>query len=413
MSQSLQIFMARQPIFDRKRNVFGYELLFRSGLENFFRHDNLDEASSHVLTTSSMVFDLGTVTGKRKAFVNLTRTVLLSDSVTLLPADTTVVELLESIQADEEVLAVCQRLKSLGYQIALDDFVYTENNSSLLTLADIVKVDFLQSDEATQASLVDRVGPLGIRLLAEKVETQEDFTRAVKMGYDYFQGYFFARPEIISRKDIPAVQLNNLQLLREIHHPNLNIARLEELLKHDVSLSYKLLRYINSAFFGWKVEIRSVRHALVLLGDKEVRKWATLVALANIAVEKPRELMVQAVFRARFLETLAPLLGMKDRAQDLFLMGLFSLIDAIVDRPAAEILSDIPIAADAKMALVEGKGHLKGVLDICLSYEKADWDNLSHVASTLVVSEESLPQLYLDATEWARVGLQDVEGDAP
>jgi len=402
-----RIFMARQPIFDRQRKVFGYELLFRSGVENYFKGASLDQAASRVISSSSMVFDLDSVLAKRKAFINLTRSVLLSDSVTVLPSASTVVELLETVRPDEEVIEVLRRLKTQGYQIALDDYVDSAEFSPLLRLADIVKVDFLQSTESMQLELVEKVSDRDIRMLAEKVETQEDFIRALDMGYEYFQGYFFARPEMISRKDLPVHQVNALRLLREIHRPSMDFNGLEEVLKHDLALSFKLLRYINSAFFGCRVEIRSVRHALVMLGLREIRKWATLIAVANITADKPQELLVQAVLRARFLENLAPLVGEKERSQDFFLLGLFSLIDAFVDRPIREVLIDLPLAAEIKTALVDGTGRMKDVLDLCTSYERARWAEVASLCAKLGLLEERLPPIYREATEWARIGLTD------
>jgi EAL and modified HD-GYP domain-containing signal transduction protein len=403
----MRIYIARQPIFDKEKEVFGYELLFRDSLKNVCEQPDLNLASRRVIADSAMVFGLGTLTGDRQAFFNVTRESLLAGHVSLLPVERAVVELLETIQPDEEVLGACRDLKQKGYLLALDDFCEPERYATLLDLTDILKVDFLQTSPEEQASMVRRFSPRGIRLLAEKVETYDVFQRAVDMGYHLFQGYFFARPQILERKDVPGTKARFLQLLREIHQPDLDIDRIESVLKHDASLSYKLLRYINSAFFGWQVEIQSVRHAVILLGEKDFRKWATLVVVSWMGQDKPAELVVTAVFRARFLESLAPLLKLARRSQDMFLLGLFSLIDALTDQPAEEVLEDIPIARDIKSALGGEANELRRVLDLGLSYEEGRWQEFAELAKRQGLDEDRVANLYFQSVDWVQHGLAE------
>jgi c-di-GMP-related signal transduction protein len=404
----MKTFIARQPIFNREKRVMGYELLFRDSVENFFPECASDVASASVIASSSMVFGLDALTHGKPAFINATKKLLVGESFGMLPASMTVVEVLETVEADEEVVEACRRLKEEGYQIALDDFVYRKDLIPLLKLANVVKVDFKATDLQTCYRLAKKLRRLKITMLAEKIETYKHFGVAKEMGYDLFQGYFFARPEIIAGSDVPGFKLNYVQLLQEIHQPDLDVGRLEEILKRDVALSYKLLRYINSAHFGMRVRVSSIRHAMNLLGAGEVKKWATLVLMSNLGEDKPQQLLVQAVFRARFLESLAPLIELEKRREDLFLMGMFSLIDGVMDQPLDAILDDIPIAEDVKLALTGQRGRLRSVMDACRFYERGRWKEFSRLAGRLAVSEEEVSQLYVEATEWAHQGVEEL-----
>lgn len=404
----MQTFIARQPIFDVNQVVYAYELLFRSGMDNFFRGGDLDQASSKVIGDSVLLHGLDVLTAGKKAFYNVTRETLTKEYCAMLPKDQAVVEILENIEPDAETLAACRNLKAAGYAIALDDFVYNEKYQPFLDLADIIKVDFLLSSKEDQQKMAERFIPQGIKMLAEKVETWEVYQEARQMGYIYFQGYFFSKPTILSTKDIPGFKLHYLQILQEIQHRELNYKGLEEIIKREMSLSYKLLRYINSAFFGWRVSISSINHALVLLGEVEVKKWASLVALSNMAEGKPDELVVQAIVRAKFCESLAPKLGLVARTQDLFLMGLFSLIDGIMDRPISEVLEKIPIEADIKAALLGEKGHLGNIYQLILAYEQGNWDAVPALHEKLRLGDEDVAPLYLKAVDWANQSFKGI-----
>jgi EAL and modified HD-GYP domain-containing signal transduction protein len=236
------------------------------------------------------------------------------------------------------------------------------------------------------------------------VETPEQFRQAYQMGYSYFQGYFFARPVIISGRDIPAFKLHYLQILKEINLPELDYQRLENMIKQEVSLSYKLLRYINSAAFGWRGPIESIRQALVLLGETESRKFVSLVALPSLAQDKPEELVVTAVIRARFCESIAPRVGLSRRKADLFFLGMFSLLGVIMDRPLEEVLAEVGLAPDVREALLEkscGRNPPGWILELVRSYEAAEWDRLAQAARHLRLPAEVIPDLYLDSVHWA------------
>lgn len=397
----MDTFIARQPIFDMRQKAYGYELLFRSGLDNFFRHVDPNQATSKVITDSFFLLNLSSLTAGRRAFINIPRDFLVQEFLFLIPKDQIVVEILEQVTPDEEVVAACEKLKRAGYLLALDDFVYEDRYEPLIGLTDFIKVDFLSTEKEVRRDLVRRFRRFGIRFLAEKIENQEMFDEAREIGYAYCQGYFFCRPMIISGKDIPGLKLHYLRLLQEIHRPELDFEKLSEIVRREISLSYKLLRYINSAFFGLRNKISSLKQALLLLGEKEIRKWITLVTLATLGEDKPEELVIQSILRAKFCESLAPLIGLRHRAEDLFLMGMFSMIDALLDRPLSEILSDLPISEDIKRALLGEENALAEVYHYILFYEKGEWEKLSGLGLRLGIDEAKIGALYLEAVKWS------------
>jgi len=246
----MEAFMARQPIFNRGTEVYAYELLFRSGLDNYFSHPNPDFASSRLIADSFLTFDFEKLSGGKKAFINVTGDVLTREYLTMLPRKYTVFEILETVEPTPEVVSACKRLKEAGFLLALDDFVYHRHLAPLVDLADIIKVDFLVTPPGDRQRLVDDLAPRGIRLLAEKLETQDAFDNAVGMGFDYFQGYFFSRPVIFRRSDVPSFKLHYMQVIQEIHKTSMDFERIESIIKQDFSLSYKLIRYVNSPFFA-------------------------------------------------------------------------------------------------------------------------------------------------------------------
>ena len=399
----MEIFIARQPIFDKKKEVIGYELLFRSSAENRYISSDPDHATMRVMSDSLHVFGLEGLTGGKKAFINLTREVLLSEFVSLLPSHQVVVEILENIQPDPEVLAACDRLKKAGYQLALDDFVLGPGLDPFLAFADIVKIDVLVTPLDQAEALLADLGKGPMKFLAEKVETLDMFNRCLQIGFVLFQGYFFSKPQMLSKRAIDGNKIPYLQILQEIHKSDLSFDSIERILKHDLSLSYKLLRYINSAFFGWNVEIRSIRHALVLMGQKDFRKWASLVVLISMATDKPIELILSTLIRAQLCESLADRLHMPENAQDLFLLGLFSRLDAILNKPLAEGLKDIPLSKDISAALTGEDNRYRQVLNLIEAYERAETEPVKQIAQALgfADAEEELPKLYWQAVHWA------------
>ena len=399
----MDIFIARQPIFNRKRVVFGYELLFRDGLANFFSHHSVDEAASRVIADSTFLFGIDKIAGGKKAFVNVTRDMLVRQHAGLLPRHEVVLEILEHVEPDREVIEACTRLRDKGFTLALDDFLEREELSPLVELVDIIKIDWQAVSREECRQMAERLLAKDKTLLAEKLETEDDFRAALEMGFHFFQGYFFCRPTILSRRNLVGNRLIYLEMLKAIHQPQINFQQLERLISQDLALSYKLLRYINSAFFALRNEIQSIRHALVLIGEVEIKKWATLLSLSTMAEDKPFELMNHAAVRARMCEQIAVGLGAETRKSEYFLMGLFTVIDALLDRPLMEIMLEIPLVKDIKKALLRrGKSRHRVVLEAVLAYERGDWETLQNWVEQGDMGETKLADIYLEAVQWAR-----------
>jgi c-di-GMP-related signal transduction protein len=398
----MQKFTARQPIFDRKLRIYGYELLFRSSIDSFFCSGSSDEKTASVIADSFLNIGFEALTRKKKAFINCTRETLVKEYITLLPREGTVVEILETVMPDDEVLTACRKLKQSGYVLALDDFVFTKEIGPFADIADIIKVDFRATAAAERERLAHTYLSQRRLLLAEKLETMGEYKQARSLGYSLFQGYFFARPEVISGRDIPLFKLNYLNILKQIHQADLNVKTLEETVKHDTGLCYKLLKYLNSAFFGFRGEIRSIRHTFSLLGLDQLKKWLSLVVMASMATDKPEELMINSIIRAHFCEALAPMVAFESRATDLYLMGLFSMLDAILDRPMPELMATIAVSDDVKDALMNGHNRFRDVFELVVSYERGDWEQFARMASTLDADEAGIPPIYFESLSRAQ-----------
>jgi EAL and modified HD-GYP domain-containing signal transduction protein len=393
-------YLARQPILNRARELFAYELLFRDGIRNSCDGLDLELASTSVMDTSFLIgFDK--ITAGHRMFINCPRDFLLRDYISLFPPNSVVVEILENIKPDQEVIDACHRLKQAGYTIALDDFVDSPGWAPLVALADILKVDFRLTDPKEQNAIVSRYAGKNIRMLAEKVETQKEYAAAMEMGYSLFQGYFFCRPEIMQHRALPSFKLAYLELLQAATAPEFDIKELALKIKHEASLTFRLLRYLNSAAFGLRSEIRSVAHALSLLGERELRKWIAVVSVGVLADGKPDELMTVPLVRGRFCELLAPLAGMPAHANDLFLMGLLSVMDAILDKPLHSILAELPVRAEIKDALQARKGLYWQLLELATAHERADWEKVSALVSETGMKEDQVSALYVAAVDWS------------
>ncbi len=391
-------YVARQPIFDRDEKVFGYELLFRDGMVNYFSGDT-DEASRSTLD-SSLLIGLDVLCDGRRAFVNCTRDTLLKGLVTLLPSTSTVVEILEDVPPDPDVIAACQNLKEAGYMIALDDFVANDKREALADMADIIKVEMPLTTDEQRSAMVKRYGPWRCRLLAEKVETQYDFIRTREQGFVYFQGYFFRRPETLSAHDMPGNSLHYLRMLQEVSRPDLDIKGLERIIKAEASVCYRLLRYLNSSIFAFKSEIHSVRHALSMLGEREVRRWVRLVAAVGTGQDKTSDLVLSALVRGRFGELLAPRVAHGE--SDLFLLGLLSLIDAMLEMTMAEVLNKIPLDQETKSVLLGQPSALRPVYQLMLAHESGEWQAAARLSESLHLDPEDVAAFYWQAQQWAR-----------
>ena len=398
----MEVHVARQPIFNTEKNVIGYELLFRNGTDDFFPGSDGDQATADVINSSFFLKIVDDLTGGKKAFINFTPRLIKQQIMTILPSQSLAVELTETFEKDPEVLEACRQLKEKGYMVVLDDFVFYKNSDALIKVADMVKVDFVTTKEVERKNIAQRLKPLGVKLLAEKVESYFDFKQAKELGYEYFQGYFFGRPEVFSGRDIPGYTVNYLNMLREASRSEIDFDKLEQIFRRDVALSFKILKFINSAFFGVRNKVSSVRQALVLLGRKEILKCVSLLALQNIAQDKPDEVVVLSLIRARFGELLALKLGWTKRSDQAFLVGLFSLVDAMLDRPMDDILRELPLDDEIIVALLRGDNDLGRMNAMARHYEKAEWDQFAVLANELGIASKDVAELYRQSLVWAQ-----------
>jgi c-di-GMP-related signal transduction protein len=398
-----ETFVARQPILDRSQSVYAYELLYRSSWKNSYDAVSSTRATTEVILNALLHIGMDQLVGGKLAFVNFDRELLLGELAGLLLPARIVIEVLETVSPDTEVVDRCRDLKKQGFKIALDDVTDLAKVGDLITVADFVKVDFRAASQRQQ-ELLARNTPKPSILVAEKVETADEFERALKLGYTLAQGYFFARPKIIPGSNIPPAKIAFLRLLREANKPELDLIRIEESLKREPALVYKLLRYLNSAAFAWEQPIDSIRHALALLGTDQIRKWIGLLALSALTDRSPASLSPVAIIRARFCELIAAKAGFETRSSELFLFGMLSLFEAILRRPTQEIIEHIDLNEDIRNALLN-QSHdgdtVSTIYSLVTAYEAGAWDTVDQCAKRLGVSRPALATAYTDAVSWA------------
>lgn len=397
----MDAYVAREPIFNKKQKLLGYELLFRDGLTGSFPGIDGDTATSKLLSNSFLAMGIDQIAGGKKAFINFTQDLLLQKVPTMFPVERIVVEVLEDVNAENGVVQACREMADAGYVIALDDFLYRSELKPLIALSKIIKVDFRLTSSTDLEACIRELSPYPVKLLAEKVETHEEFELGLGLGFDYFQGYFFGKPQILKARDVAPSKIPLLQLMAEANKQGFSFEELEKLVSRDVSISYKLLRYMNSAYFRRAKEISSIRQAIVLLGEKGIRRFVSLIIMAKLASDKPEELVRMSIIRARLCERMGDLARSGVESSELFTLGLFSLIDAILDAAMDKLMATLPLSEAIKSALVGGTGELTPFLDLVLAYETGDWNSVSRVSSGLRLDEKLIPGMYLDAVGWA------------
>ncbi|WP_341937029.1 EAL and HDOD domain-containing protein [Marinimicrobium sp. C2-29] len=410
MSELLPL-LARQPIFDSNMRVVAYELLCRTGNINRADFSSGDSASSQVLLHTFAELSLEIVVGKNRAFINFTRALL----VTPPPFDKRqlVVEVLEDEQVDEALLESLKELKRQGYTIALDDFVLNDHTRPLLAYADIIKLDVLVLSEPELKQYIEQLKPEGYTLLAEKVETYEMLEHCKALGFDLFQGYFLARPKILKGHRITESKQAVLQLLAALHDPDVSIPQVERLLSQDPILSYKLLRLVNSAAFSLPRSIESLRQAITLLGLDIIKNWVNLLAMANLG-NKPLELSVAALTRARMCERLAHQMDNTKRQDAFFTVGLLSTLDAFMDVPLDILLANLSLNQELSEALLTHSGAEGRVLDVVEHYERGEWEKIDwRYLEAYKITPDMLSQAYIDALQWVSETMSQAGIDRP
>lgn len=398
----MEVFLARQPIFNRKKKVVAYEILYRNGNKNTYDLSiNGDLATASVVVDALVNFGLGTLTSNRIAYINFTRKLILEDLPSLFAADRLTIELLETAEVDDLLVEKIAHYKSMGYTIALDDFVGDERFDAVIPYVDIIKVDFLILKSEGRKFIAEKYKPLGVQLLAEKVESDLDYQEALEWGYDLFQGYFFEKPIICKTKSISVTTFRYMEILKETMNEEPDFNHLAEIIRKDFSLTYKLLRLINSPAFYTVNEITSVNHALTLLGLNEIRKWTTLIMLRDISAEKPDELVRVSLVRALFAEKLSTFFGVGHRKTEAFLLGLFSLIDTIMEKPLFEIIEPLPLKKDLKSAMMGEANVFHAILKLLKHYEMGSFDQVISISDQYGILYTDVNRAYLESVEEA------------
>jgi len=397
------IYIGRQPIYDSSLNVFAYELLFRSGNVNKADFIDGDQATTEVILNTFTEIGLDKIIGKHLGFINLTRSFLLG--IYPLPEcqDQLVLEVLEDIVIDEQIITAVKNLSDQGYTIALDDFIYHKDLEPLIEIATIIKLDIMA---LTHEELVEHVYILkkyDVKLLAEKVETQKEYENCKKLGFDYYQGYFFCKPKIIEGKRPPANKLAAIRVLAKLHDNAATPKEIEELIMQDITMSMRLLRYINSSMYHITRKVESIAHAIALLGLNTVKSVATLVVLSKME-DKPQELIITSLVRAKMSEYIAQRYE-PELNEMAFTTGLFSIIDAVMDKPMEEILTQLPLAEEIIECLIHGKGELANILSSVIAYERNDFEVLKKCS----ITSDDLRKAYLSAISWTDEIIEDTE----
>lgn len=394
-------YLARQPIFDAERQLNGYELLFRDGESNAFPNINADEATSKLITEHHLFMGVEKITGGHRAFINFSADTLIHHFPTSIDPSSMVIEVLESVPISSELLTACRELHRMGYQLALDDHDFDPKWDIFLPYVSIIKVDVRQFNVLQISKYINRVKHHNITLLAEKVETQDEFEKLRTLGFSLFQGYFFARPEMLKHKKLASSKLNLMLLIAESSQRELDFEKLSGICERDVGLSYKLLRFVNSSGNARGQSIGSLKHAMVYLGEGELKKFIALLALANLSESGPNELLNMSMVRARFCDRLAQANGDPDNPPAAFLTGLFSLVDAMLEQPLPALLDELPLLEEIKAALLHQHGQLGVYLQIARAFEVGDWQHQETASKQLKQHISNLSELYLDSVYWA------------
>jgi EAL and modified HD-GYP domain-containing signal transduction protein len=386
-----RVLVSRQPIYRSDLREFAYELLFRDGNKTAATFTNGDHATASIIVNTFMEIGLNEVVGKSLAFINFERNLILGGYCESLPRDRVVLEILESVSPDTVLIEKLWKLRSKGYRIALDDFICSDS-AALLEVANFVKFDLIANDWETLEKSMSLVRKYPVQLIAEKVETVEQFERCKELGFDYFQGYFFCRPQLVQGRKVPVSRLAAMRLMVQLNSAEVDVDELQKVISADVTLTYKLLRYINSAMYSLARNVTSIRHAIMLVGQQKIRTWASLILLSSVE-SKARDLVITGAVRGRMCEELATTLGLPNPDR-MFLVGVLSVLEGILDQPMDEILSQLPLDPDMADALRCQKGALGAVLRSVLEYERQP--------------QEAMAQSYQKSLAWSLTALKSV-----
>ena len=395
-------YVARQPILDLRARVHGYELLFRAGRETAFRGDG--DHATRTMLDNTVIFGLEKLTGGLPAFVNCTRESLTDSLVHVLPPSMTVLEILENLEPTPSLIAACRKLKTEGFRIALDDFTWKPDFDSLVELADYIKVDFIQTGIQERRMLLKRLEKHTVALVAEKIETQEEYKQACQEGFTLFQGYYFCRPALLENRKIPTNSISHIEIMQHLRNSSIDVRKLTGLLKRDPSLTYRLLRLVNSPMCAIRQEVRSIQSALIAVGEDTFRRIAMLAIASELNTGQPAEILRMAFVRGRFCELAAALCELDPTEQ--YLLGLLSLLPAMLRISMQQLAPDLPMRDEIREAML-GEANAESVLLRWLeSHERGDWDACDEVALAHHLDREILAACYAEALLWAEDGLR-------
>lgn len=403
MSDNYQIFLGRQPILDRRQNIVAYELLFRAGHSAAANVVDDMAASAHVITHAFTELGVATVLGKHKGFINVHTDLLMSDMLELLPKDKVVVELLETIEITPAVVERCKQLKAMGFTLALDDYTGLDAQyEALFDLMEVIKLDYPLVDKGNLANIVQRLKKWPVKLLAEKIEDREQADLCLNLGFDLFQGYFYARPAILTGKRADPSKLALLRLIGLVLS-DAETTDIERVLQHDPSLTYKLLRLVNSVAMGLTQKVSSLRHAIVVLGRRQLQRWVQLLMFVPNSGQTDNPLLQLAATRGKLMELLAQVQAQRDKDyQDrAFIAGILSLLDTLLGMPMEEIAEQINLAPDIKLALLQREGMLGELLELAEKIERSDFAAVGELLDVTGLQVSDLLQAQMEAMRWA------------
>jgi len=394
-------FIARQPILNVHKRLYAYELLYRGAEPYTLENVSGNRATASLLSSTFLTRGIDEISGMRPCFINFTQDLLERNLPAAFPKNQIVIEILENVEPTDKLINVCRKLHDDGYRIALDDFVYNRKFEPLIELCDIIKIDVRLTPLDTITRTLNRLQNHKVRLLAEKVETNREFEMANRLGFSYFQGYFFSKPEKIEIRELSSTKVNLLRLLAEVTRKETTLEKLQEIISVDIAISYKLMRFLNSAYFYRLQEVKTVKHAIAYLGEKELRRFVLLVVVSELASEQPGELTRLALVRAKFCELLAESSPYRARADELFIMGLFSLLDAMLGSPMERILDRLPIGQTVKEALGQKSGVMGMFLRVAVAFERNQQKKIVSLLRELKVNTKNIGKAYMTAVRYA------------
>ncbi len=397
------VFLARQPIFDVKQNVYGYEIFYRSSENNVFDNTAGDVATARSLLNTFLTFGLDNLTNNKPAFINFDESFIQEDVPTLFPSNYLIIEILESVVPSELVIEKCRSLREKGYVLALDDFVFRPEYIELLDIVNIVKLDFKTLSVDAARNIVSRYSRKeNLQFLAEKVETHEELECARKIGCSLFQGYYFGKPVMHHAQSLQSLDVSYFGLMNAINRNEMDFVEVTNMVLRDMSLTYYLLKLVNAPAFGMINRVNSVRHALVVLGEREIKRWISLIVLNIVGKDKPSELVQLSLLRARLAEQLSIRTSLKANSDHFFLAGLFSMLDAILDRSFEEIVNEIYLPDAVKRYLLNGNSYIFPVMKLVIAYEQGDWEQVFSLTKELGINQTDIIDSYRNALKWQR-----------